>query len=192
MTTTALSLYYWQIYMAIEIIWLYYFIVNILKVLSGNKNDKIEYFFRKNFTPYWWIMSRRNHRHTLIILKYFWLKNTSCTWVSPVFLSLPKYMVLVTITSVLFLLKEQLWLFPRYFEFLNALKIIIGLSSGWPHCCLSYWCHSICAYLLTRDCFSRLKTRHLNSFDKPTSTCTNKSSILYSPHSSATVTKNIS
>ena len=128
-----------QIDMAIEIIWLYYFIVNILKVLSGNKNDKIEYFFRKNFTPYWWIMSRRNHRHTLIILKYFWLKNTSCTWVSPVFLSLPKY-ILVTITSVLFLLKEQLWLFPRYFELLNELNywieliivIIIGLRSGWP------------------------------------------------------------
>ena len=72
--------------LSIQISWLYYFIVIILKVFSGNKNDKKEYSFKKNFTPYWWIMSRCNHRHTLIILKYFWLKNTSCTWVSPLFL----------------------------------------------------------------------------------------------------------
>ena len=77
----------------IEIIWLHYFIVDILKVLCGYENDKKEYSFKKNLTPYWWIMSWCNHRHTLIILKYFWLKNTSCTWVSPLFLSLPKLLL---------------------------------------------------------------------------------------------------
>ena len=148
--------------LSIEISWLYYFIVIILKVFSGNKNDKKEYSFKKNFTPYWWIMSRCNHRHTLIILKYFWLKNTSCTWVSLHFyhyqnIKLQNIYVLVTVTSVVSLLKKQLWLFPRYFELLNPLKVSIGLRSSLPHC-LRHWCHSIFAYLLTRDRFSRLKT----------------------------------